>query len=180
MTRAGIIKRIAFVCVVLLAALNWVAIFQVQDRVFPPDLMDFRAFGYGQDDVQMFVSGLSFEQAAAYRDVYLILDILFIGCSFALIMTIAGGFGRSGLWWLIPVFAVAFSVTDLGENYLVAQMVDGEFGASHGFFARLAAMLGLQGFAPLASLFTQVKFASLLLVLAGLLICWRQEGRASA
>lgn len=124
MTRAGLIKRAALVSVVLLAALNWVAYFDIERASDTTRMLDLRPFGYNFDDVSAFAYALQYSTKDAYNKVYLPLDYLFIGSLFALLWLVASSFRPRRFWWVIVAFAAGFAVADVAENLMVSQVMN--------------------------------------------------------
>lgn len=158
MTRWGVITRMAAVTFVLFLAVNWVAYFDIYTASLGGRLLDLRPTGYVPDEVTQFSLGLSFEAREAYSNVYLILDMAFIGFLTALLWQVAALLRPRRFWWLIAGLAVAYAAADLAENYLVYHIVWGEM-----------------SYGPQASMATRLKFAALLLAGATIITCWRQK-----
>ncbi|MCY4181227.1 MAG: hypothetical protein OXD48_13320 [Litoreibacter sp.] len=159
MTRWGIIKRLALVTFVLFLATNWVAFFDIQGGSFSQRLLDFRVFGYTAQEAEMFSRSLSFEEKGAYREVYLILDYVFIGFFGALLYALSQTIPTRRTPVILLGVIVAFVVLDICENLMVSQFVGGQF-----------ALAGVAGWVTLS------KFVAVALVAVILLLTWRKKG----
>ncbi|MEM7471657.1 MAG: hypothetical protein AAF340_09930 [Pseudomonadota bacterium] len=142
---------------VLLLAVNWVAFFDLQGGSFARKLLDLRVMGYTVPEAEMFARGLSFEEKTAYREVYLILDFVFIGFLCALLYALSQAITSCRIRRGLLVATVVFAAMDLSENTLVPQIIDGDF-----------------ELAKWASLATQLKFAALGIAAALVVMSWRK------
>lgn len=164
MTRAGLLKRAGLVCFVLLAALNWVAYFDIQLPSDTTKMLDLRPLGYDFEDASAFAYALQFASQDAYNKVYLPLDYLFIGSLFAVLWLISVGFRKQRFWWVIVVFASAFVAADVSENLMVSQIINDFQGEDTGLVAR-------------ASFATVTKFSCLLGAVICSVVFWRKGAK---
>lgn len=159
------VKRLSVVAVVLMAALNWVAYFDIRLPSDTTKMLDFRPFGYSYEDATAFSYALQFTSMDAHRDVYIPLDFTFIACLTVLVIMIARLFKPLRFWWLPIPFVLAFAAADIVENLMMIQI-----------FARKA--LDEQVVA-LASTATQMKFASLAFAALSAFSLWQMKRSAT-
>ncbi|MEM9584730.1 MAG: hypothetical protein AAGA08_16590 [Pseudomonadota bacterium] len=163
MSLQAILKRLALVVGVLFLALNYVAWVRLGHAGQLPDL---NPLGARPDEIFGFRDGLGFEGKILFNEVYRILDAVFLSGLTLLLCFVARALRPKRFWGLIIGFAVIYCIADLTENRLLAELIN-EVPPQRDVAQ-----------AEAINLATRVKFAALLLSVASLITCWRQEGKA--
>lgn len=166
MSQAALFKRLALVWVVMLAALNYVALLRIGTGAAKvPDLQGI----YDGDGARAFLAALTPDTRMIYLETYLPLDFAFITLTCLLAIFAARAFVPR-FFWIIALAALAYAVCDVTENLTLRGLVKDRnaeichFGCEAVFDRLIWA--------------TRLKFLSLLGLVAALAIGFRQRNNA--
>lgn len=162
MTRAALIRRLSVVVVVLYLSLAWVAYVRLGGLSGGLVLMDLRPWGYDLEGVRAYVTALGFAGGEMYRDVYLLLDAVFLTALTVLLLVLAVSFRAHWLGWVAGIAALGYFGLDIAENLTVSEMIG----------TAPAALTETQ--VAKAVVLTQGKFAALVIAAASLFAAWRR------
>lgn len=164
MTRSALIKRIAIVAGVLLAATNYVAHIRLG---FAGPIPDLNPLGASAQQILAFRDALGFEGKEIFNGTYRVLDFGLICALTGLIALLARDQRPKRFWWTILGFGIIFAIADLSENYLMAQIVNTVPENQNAAWPEWV------------NIATRIKFAGLLMAAAAWITVWRQEGETS-